>query len=228
MNKRKVAPNKARHSKASVGSLAGDSNSATMRRGRNGAAAKAEAERMRRLRAPGDLPSEWPRPQKRELDHAVQRYADLYDLAPTGYVSFDRSGRIEEINLTAAQLFGMPRERLIGMPFMVFVLREDTELFLHHLLRCRCSDPRVDSELRLKDVKHKIIHAVISSTPVAASVLNGALLYQTSIVDLTERKQAQAQLQRAMDFDEAIMTNMGEGLYTVDTEGLVTMMNPAA
>ena len=31
-----------------------------------------------------------------------------------------------------------------------------------------------------------------------------------------------------MAFDEAIMTNMGEGLYTVDAEGLVTTMNPAA
>src|SRR5262249_4745849 len=206
MNKRKVAPNKARHSKASVGSLAGDSNSATMRRGRNGAAAKAEAERMRRLRAPGDLPSEWPRPQKRELDHAIQRYADLYDFAPTGYVSFDRSGRVEEINLTAAQLFGMPRERLIGMPFMVFVAREDTELFLHHLLRCRCSDTRVESELRLKDVKRNIIHAVICSTPVAASVHNGALLYQTAIVDVTERKAAEAELQEKETELEAIVT----------------------
>src|SRR5262249_574479 len=82
--------------------------------------------------------------------------------------------------------------------------------------------------LRLKDVKRRIIHAVISSTPVAASVHNGALLYQTAIVDVTERKHAEARLQRAMEFDEAIMTNMGEGLYTVDTDGLVTMMNPAA
>jgi PAS domain S-box-containing protein len=52
--------------------------------------------------------------------------------------------------------------------------------------------------------------------------------YQTSIVDISERKRAQARLQRAMEFDEAIMTNMGEGLFAVDTEGLVTTMNPAA
>src|SRR5215469_12404922 len=66
---------------------------------------------------------------RKRLDYAIQRYADLYDLAPTGYVSFNRSGRIEEINLTAAQLFGMPRDHLFGMPFLVFVLREDTSLF---------------------------------------------------------------------------------------------------
>src|SRR5262249_51533914 len=76
--------------------------------------------------------------------------------------------------------------------------------------------------------KGKIVHAHLSSVPVAASALNGALLYQTAIVDLTERKQAEERLQRAMEFDEAVMTNMGEGLYTVDAEGLVTTMNPAA
>src|SRR5262249_40597612 len=42
------------------------------------------------------------------------------------------------------------------------------------------------------------------------------------------RKRAQAQLQQAMEFDEAVMSNMGEGLYTVDTDGSVTSMNPAA
>src|SRR5215472_5748717 len=204
MNKRKAAARRARNSKTSLGSLNSDSNSANMRRRTNGAAAKGEAGSMRRFPASGDSPSD--RPNRRELDHAVQRYADLYDLAPTGYVSFDRSGRIEEINLTAARLFGIPRERLIGMPFMVFVSREDTALFLHHLLRCRCSDSRVETELRLKDVKRNIIQASLSSTPVAASVHNGALLYQTAIIDLTERKAAEAALREKEAELELIVT----------------------
>jgi PAS domain S-box-containing protein len=35
-------------------------------------------------------------------------------------------------------------------------------------------------------------------------------------------------LRCAADFDEAVMNNMGEGLYTVDAQGRVTSMNPAA
>jgi PAS domain S-box-containing protein len=46
--------------------------------------------------------------------------------------------------------------------------------------------------------------------------------------DITDRKQAEQALRRAMEFDEAVMKSMGEGLYTVDDQGLVTMMNPAA
>ena len=46
--------------------------------------------------------------------------------------------------------------------------------------------------------------------------------------DVTERKLAEEQLSRTASFDEAVMSNMGEGLYTVDSEGLVTSLNPAA
>jgi PAS domain S-box-containing protein len=46
--------------------------------------------------------------------------------------------------------------------------------------------------------------------------------------EIAERKQAEDTLRRAMEFDEAVMSNMGEGLYTVDNQGLVTKMNPAA
>jgi len=134
--------------------------------------------------------------RRRGLDHAVQRYADLFDFAPIGYVSFDRSGRIEEINLTASRLFGMPRDRLVGMPFMVFVAREDTALFLDHLLRCRASDTQVETDLRLKDVHRKMIHAYLSSIPVPASLYNGTLLYQTAIIDLTSRDVAETALRK--------------------------------
>jgi PAS domain S-box-containing protein len=43
-----------------------------------------------------------------------------------------------------------------------------------------------------------------------------------------ELEKAQESLNRAKQFDDAVMENMGEGLYTVDSRGLVTFMNPAA
>ena len=37
-----------------------------------------------------------------------------------------------------------------------------------------------------------------------------------------------AELRRALEFNQAVMADMSEGLYTVDTQGLVTYINPAA
>ena len=46
--------------------------------------------------------------------------------------------------------------------------------------------------------------------------------------DITGSKKAEEQLRRALEFDETVMLSMGEGLYTVDNQGRVTFMNPAA
>ena len=40
--------------------------------------------------------------------------------------------------------------------------------------------------------------------------------------------EVRAELRRALEFNQSVMANMGEGLYTVDTQGLLTYINPAA
>jgi diguanylate cyclase (GGDEF)-like protein/PAS domain S-box-containing protein len=56
----------------------------------------------------------------RDAQHALEisrdRYARLYDKAPVGYCTLDRSGIIREINLTGASMLGVERGRLTGTP----------------------------------------------------------------------------------------------------------------
>jgi PAS domain S-box-containing protein len=47
-------------------------------------------------------------------------------------------------------------------------------------------------------------------------------------VDIEDRKRSEQALRRAAEFDEAALKSLGEGLFTIDTNGLVTSMNPAA
>src|SRR5437773_1312475 len=129
---------------------------------------------------------------KTELEAATQRFVDLYDFAPIAYVSFDRAGRIEEANLAATELLGVPRDLLIGRPFAFYVA--DLDVFLHHLLYCRTSQQQVATELELKPKRGERIPAQLLSTPVTSTTRNGALLFQTAIIDLSERKRHEQQL----------------------------------
>jgi PAS domain S-box-containing protein len=61
-----------------------------------------------------------------ELEQARARYVDLYDFAPIGFLTINRTGIITDINIAAAALLGVDRELANRLPF--------TGMF-HNLLR---------------------------------------------------------------------------------------------
>src|SRR5512140_2217887 len=50
-----------------------------------------------------------------------QRYQDLFDFAPDGYLVTDTNGVIREANKAAAELLHVTQERLVGKPLAVYV-----------------------------------------------------------------------------------------------------------
>jgi len=123
MSKAKITRGETRNFKASRRQSVGDSSSASMKRNSTEAPGRTFSIHHNQLYPPR-IDADMKRAQ-----HAARRYADLYDFAPTGYVSFTRSGQIAEINLVAEALIGLPRDRLIGMPFAVFVHRKTPHFF---------------------------------------------------------------------------------------------------
>jgi PAS domain S-box-containing protein len=59
---------------------------------------------------------------RNELEAGLEKYTDLYDFAPVGYLSLDEQGRVLEVNLTGATLLGAERSRLINRRLEQFVV----------------------------------------------------------------------------------------------------------
>lgn len=165
---------------------------------------------------------------KTELEAAIQRYVDLFEFAPIAYVSLDRVGRIQEINLAAANLLGGSRGSLIGRPFTLHVTKEDGGVFLNHLLRCRSSYSRVETELHVKKRNGEIILAHLASSPMTSSMKDGALLYQTAIVDLTERKRFEEKIQRSEERYRTLFDLVPVPVYVCDADGIIQEYNRRA
>jgi PAS domain S-box-containing protein len=165
-------------------------------------------------------------PPRTELESAVQRFVDLYDFAPIAYVSFDRSGRIEEANLVAAEYLGESRDLLIGRPFAFYVA--DLDSFLKHLLLCRTSHEEVMRVLLLKNKMGELIPAVLLSSPVTSTTKNGALLYQTAIVDLHALRAAEAKLRTSEERYKTLFDLVPVAVYTCDADGFIQEYNQRA
>jgi PAS domain S-box-containing protein len=188
--------------------------------GPNGA--KRESSGRRNARSP----IHGPRHPKTELEAAIQRFVDLYDFAPVAYVSFDRAGRIEEANLAATELLGESRDLLIGRPFAFYVA--DLDSFQRHLLHCRTSEQKVETELELKTRKGERIPAQLLSTPVTSTAKNGELLYQTSIIDLRESKAAEAKLRASEQRYRTLFDLVPVAVYACDAQGGIKEFNRRA
>jgi PAS domain S-box-containing protein len=128
---------------------------------------------------------------KANLETATQRYKELYDFAPIAYISFDRDGRIGEINSAAAKLLGKSRRGLLGKPFALCVSKEQRSIFFQHLRYCRTRHKKVETALSLRGPDGEAIPVHFSSTPITASMRDSTFLYQTALIDRTERKRAE-------------------------------------
>jgi len=132
-----------------------------------------------------------------ELEESRTRYADLYDFAPLGYVTFDKDGLILEANLTAATLLGIERSRLIKKPFSLYVVEPDRKVFHAHLGRALKTQEPQTCEVRLRPKSGPAFYSRLGSIYVKDTTGTG--MCRTSIIDISSSKVAEEALQRAVE-----------------------------
>jgi PAS domain S-box-containing protein len=67
------------------------------------------------------------------MEALLEKFTDLYDFAPVGYLSLDEAGRILEVNLTGAALLGAGRATLINRRLPAYITPASRKVFLKFL-----------------------------------------------------------------------------------------------
>lgn len=132
-----------------------------------------------------------------ELEASRARYFDLYDLAPVGYFTVNEKGLILEANLATGALLGVTRGELIKRPLSNFILTEDQDIYYRHRKTIlEMGEPHV-CELRMRRANVDPFWAQMEAT--ATRDVDGAPVSRVVLIDITQRKQAQAVLEQAHD-----------------------------
>jgi PAS domain S-box-containing protein len=143
-----------------------------------------------------------------ETQHALEesrdRYVDLYDFAPIGFVTLTTAGLIREMNLTAAAMLGRERGRIIGLPFNSFVTASDKPKFSEHLRQCRQFDlMSTIVELVLNTGDSPVSVQLVTRTQAGDARSDGIFL--TAIVDITEKHRLEEERRSAEESRDGLV-----------------------
>jgi PAS domain S-box-containing protein len=122
-----------------------------------------------------------------------QRYQDLFDFAPDGYLVTDPEGTIYEANHTAASLLNTARDFLVGIPLVAFVAQSDQPAFVTQLTRLAELEHVQDLKVRLQPRDKTPFPAAV--TAAAVRDLEGKLVGLRWLMhDITERVQSEERI----------------------------------
>lgn len=154
-----------------------------------------------------------------ELYAARTRYLDLYDQAPTGYVTIAQNGIILEANLTAATLLGLSRSALVTRPIFNFFLNEDQDIYyLCHKRVFETGVPQV-CELRMVKKDETIFPVRLHATMVYAS--EAMPVSRVILTDLTDTKKAE----EVQSLLSAIVASAGIAIIGQDINSIIQTWN---
>jgi PAS domain S-box-containing protein len=161
------------------------------------------------------------------LRESEQRFSRFMQQLPGLAWIKDVQGRYVYANEAAEQSFGISMSELFGKTDDEIFVPGSAQLYKEHdrlALESGTGRQFLETLLEPDGVLH---YSIVSKFPIFGADGRPALIGGMAI-DVTDQKIAEEQLRSRMEFDEAVMSNMGEGLYTVDADGFISSMNPAA
>ncbi|HSO88278.1 MAG TPA: ATP-binding protein [Draconibacterium sp.] len=153
---------------------------------------------------------------KEKAERAKKKYTELYDFAPSGYLTLTKAGEIIHLNFNAEQLLGKESSQLINSSFGFFVSSETRAEYNRFLQKIFNSKAKETCEFMLAtdddSIKYVLANGIIS---------NNSKKCLLTLIDITERKQTESELTKAKEKAEegerlksAFLANMSHEIRT--------------
>jgi len=145
------------------------------------------------------------------LEESRDRYVDLFEMAPIGYLTLSVSGMIDEVNLSGARLLNEPRQTLLHKRFAHYVVPADLNAWHTFWQQALQHDGRHRGEIDLKGKDGTVTTVRLQCSAIRSTGrLMGVRLMLTDISDL---KKALADTQTREDRLQLAKAASGLGLF---------------
>ena len=127
------------------------------------------------------------------LEEERQRYHNLFEFAPDGYLVTDEAALIREANLAAASLLNVSQRFLIGKPLINYIPYEERGAFRSRLNQLRQIDSVKEWEIRVSPREGVAFDAAMTVSTVFDSRAN-LTGWRWLLRDITARKQTEEKI----------------------------------
>jgi PAS domain S-box-containing protein len=146
---------------------------------------------------------------RQEAKEARDKYLDLYDRAPVGYLTLAKDGRVVLANLTSASLLGVEKKRLRNSQFAKFIASDFQDAFHCHVDETFKTGTKQKCELLVHRRDGADFYAELESIVVRSEM--GSDHLRTTLSDVTERRKAEDALIRSEMLYRSLFDNMLDG-----------------
>ncbi len=137
----------------------------------------------------------------------------------------DEDNFIVDVNPAFTRLFGYERDEVLGASIFDF-LDEKSDRVMREQLRGRDKGESTSYEVSIISKREGLIPVLISGAPI---IEEGNVVGKLGIIkDFREEKKLRDTLRREMDFTDAIMQSMSDGMMVIDRDFRVVKANMAA
>jgi len=157
-----------------------------------------------------------------ELDITLDKYTELFDSGPVGYLTLGRDSVITALSLRTADLLGAPRSRLLGNRFERFVACESRASLASFMEKVFATPGKTVGELALLAEGRAQLFVRIEA--VAASSGRECCL---ALIDLTERRRMEEALSQSERRYRAVVEEQTELITRYRPDGSYTFVNQA-
>jgi PAS domain S-box-containing protein len=153
------------------------------------------------------------------LEEARDRYSDLYDFSPVGYLSLSPDGLLVEANLTACKMLGLERKELLDRRFTDLIAPHDQDTFYTFRRHCVDEGTKQTCDLALKNGDAGAFLARLDGIVTPAD--SGGLTLRLAIIDITQQKKTQEIAAAALDEAKSVRSRLETILKTIPSGVLI-------